>query len=72
MDYSLARIERAIEGRGTIVWNLTRGCLASAEFEGQVETTSEMEWTQDMGGVVLDLSFQQSSSGTVSLAIEVE
>lgn len=70
--YDFAELQRTLEGKGRLLWDLERGCVHAFEFHGDLQITCEAEWTADVGGGDMPLSIFQAMSGTVDVELSTE
>lgn len=71
-DVSLMELERDYEGEATFLWNLEENRLSSLEIELDLEETSRVEMTMNMGGGEQLMEQESISEGEVSVAVTVE
>lgn len=71
-DYDEAELERALEGRGVLRWDLGLGRMRSLTFEADVKTTFSAAWSVDAGGMDLPIEVTQTAHGTLAIAAAVE
>lgn len=67
-----ASMNYALEGQGTLVWNLEARRIHAFEFRGTVETTTEAAYGVEAMGQLLDIELYSVRSGTIELDVEVE
>lgn len=71
-SYTRAERQRAWKGEGELLWNLDRGALAGLRVEAQGVDVTDQEWTQDLGGMDVELVLHHEESGELELSVEVE
>lgn len=70
--YDFAELERTLQGKGKLEWDLERGCVHAFEFHGDLDLNCEAEWTADLGLGEMPISVFQVMSGTLDVELSTE
>ncbi|MCP3919619.1 MAG: hypothetical protein GY711_29135 [bacterium] len=72
VEYDVAFLERRLEGKGELVWNLDSGHPVSLVFEGELEIVTEFAWEMEGPGGALPIEVAREQSGSVEVRAEYE
>ena len=74
MEVNIERvdIEFSMQGKGTLLWNLSGGHLHSFKLTGDSTIAMDMEIGLDMGGQTMSMETSMEMSGTVEQTVATE
>jgi hypothetical protein len=65
MDFQSADVELAVEGEGTLLWDVEGGFFSSFEFSGDMSQTMDMAMSMNTPGGDMDIEQTMEMSGTI-------